>query len=175
MRQFLCLAAGLMSLCAALTPTPAAAQLQCLSPAERAAFDVQALRSELMVLATGCGDDQSYNAFIIRYKPALQANEREIVAWFRHRFGRRGQHEHDRFVTELANAQASSASRLGSEFCPRNGQIFHEAMALTSSGELPPFAAGQNLFPRSLDVCPVEVAQARMPVAHRRRAAARRR
>lgn len=171
MRRFLCLTAGLLTL-GALAPVAATADMRCLSPAERAAFDVQALRSELMVLATGCGDDQPYNAFITRYKPELQTNERDMDTWFRHRYGRRAQQEHDRFVTELANAQAEHASHLGSEFCPRNGQIFAEAMALTGAGELAPFAAGQALFPPSMDVCPVEVAQA--PAAEPRRARRRR-
>lgn len=143
----------------------AQAQMQCLSPAQRAMFHVQALRSELMVLATGCGDDHSYNAFIQRYKPALLANEHDIDAYFRHRYGRRGQTEHDTFVTALANAEASHASRLGSEFCPRNGQIFQEVMALESTSQLPPFAAGQALFPESMDVCPTEVAEE--PARHR--------
>lgn len=159
MRRFVRhLTAGLLAL-ATLT-AQADAQLQCLSPAERTAFDVQALRSELMVLAVGCGDDRPYNAFIERYKPELMVNEHAIDSYFQEKFGRRGQQEHDRFVTDLANAQASSGSRLGSEFCPRNGQIFHEAMALRSPDELRPFAAGQALFPQSLDVCPVEVARA---------------
>jgi len=163
------LTAGLLALSTLTTmPAPADAGLQCLSPAQRAMFDVQALRSELMVLAVGCSADQPYNAFIERYKPELMANEHAIDAYFRAKFGRRGQQEHDRFVTDLANAQASRGSQLGSEFCPRNGQIFHEAMALRVGTELPPFAAGQALFPRSLDVCPVEVARApaRKPVAH---------
>lgn len=135
------------------------AQLQCLSPGERVTFDLQALRSELMVLATGCGDVRPYNAFIERYRPELMENEQAISSYFRHKYGRRGRQEHDSFVTALANAQADQASRLGSEFCPRNGQIFQEAMALHSGGELRPFAAGQALFPRSMDICPVEVAQ----------------
>lgn len=157
MRRFAFLATGLLAL-GTLT-VQAEAQMQCLSPTQRAMFDVQALRSELMVLATGCGDDQPYNAFIERFKPALMANEHAIDAYFRQRYGRRGQSEHDTFVTSLANAQASRASRLGSEFCPRNGQIFHEVMALDTSSQLSPFAAGQAVFPASLDVCQVEVAQ----------------
>ncbi len=160
MRRFLCqMTAGILAL-STLGAQQAVAQLQCLSSQERAAFEVQALRSELMVLATGCGDDHSYNAFITRYRPELMANEHDIGAWFKRAFGRRGQQEHDRFVTELANAQASNGSHLGSEFCPRNGQIFSQALALRQSSELNAFAAGQNLFPRSLEVCPVEVAQA---------------
>lgn len=161
MRRFTVLAAGLLAL-ATLT-VRAEAQMQCLSPTQRSMFAVQALRSELMVLATGChGDDHSYNAFIERYRPELLANERAIDAYFRQRYGRRGQSEHDSFVTSLANAQASRAVKLGSEFCPRDGQIFQEVMALESSTQLPPFAAGQALFPASMDVCPVEVAQAPM-------------
>ena len=137
----------------------AAAQLHCMSPSERAAFDVQALRSEMMVLATGCSDDTQYNAFITRYKPELQANERDINAWFKKKFGSRGQTEHDRFVTDLANAQSSAGTKLGSDFCPHNAMIFQEVMALQNAGELPPFAAGQNLVPTSLDVCAEETAQ----------------
>lgn len=161
MHRFAYLATGLLAL-GALT-VQANAQMQCLSPSQRAMFDVQALRSELMVLATGCnGDDHAYNAFIERYKPALMANEHEIDAYFRHRYGRRGQSEHDSFVTNLANDQAARASQLGSEFCPRNGEIFHEVMALDHSGQLPSFAAGQALFPDSMGVCSTEVAEERM-------------
>lgn len=160
MRRFLCQLSAAVAVLGVLTPTLASAQLQCLSSAQRATFDVQALRSELMVLATGCGDDRAYNEFINRYKPELLANEKEIDAWFKHRYGRRGQQEHDRFVTELANEHASIGSRLGSEFCPRNGQIFGQALALQSPSQLASFAAGQALFPRSMDLCPVEVAQA---------------
>ncbi|MGA3398584.1 MAG: hypothetical protein ABSC95_05135 [Acetobacteraceae bacterium] len=142
---------------------PAAAQLHCMSPAERAAFDVQALRSEMMVLATGCADDTQYNAFITRYRPELQANERDIDAWFKRKFGKRAQSEHDRFVTDLANAQSSAGTKLGSDFCPHNAMIFQGVMALQDAGELPPFAAGQNLVPASLDVCAEETAQAEPP------------
>ena len=162
MRRFVRpLAVGLLALGSLATLTAQAdAQLLCLPPAERTAFDVLALRSELMVLAVGCGDSHPYNAFIARYKPELLENEHAISSYFQAKFGRRGQQEHDRFVTDLANAQASSGSRLGSEFCPRNGQIFQEAMALRSPDELRPFAAGQALFPDSLDVCPTAVAPA---------------
>lgn len=157
------LSAGLVALgmlSALSVQAEAQTHLACLSSGERATFDLQALRSELMVLATGCGDDHSYNAFITRYKPELLENEHAISSYFRMKYGRRGQTEHDRFVTDLANAQASRASRMGSEFCPRNGMIFKEVMALQSADQLRPFAAGQSLFPVSLDVCPVEVAEA---------------
>ena len=151
-----------------LLAQPAWADPQCLPPAARAVFNVEALRSEMMVLATGCSDDTAYNAFIERYQPALQANEREIDAWFKRNFGRLGQSEHDRFVTDLANAQSSDGTRLGSDFCPHNGVIFHEVMALPDAGDLAPFAAGKNLVPAALDLCAEEAHEAaKKPVARR--------
>lgn len=159
---------ALLSLAVAgsLISQQASAQLQCLSPAERATMDVQALRSEMMVLATGCADDTQYNAFVERYRAALQANEHEIDAWFKRHYGRGAQAAHDRFVTELANELSSEGSHLGSDFCPRNGLIFHQAMALQGEAQLASFAAGQNLIPPMLDVCPVEVAQAPHATKH---------
>jgi hypothetical protein len=129
------------------------AQPQCSSMADQSTFEVQALRSELMVLATGCHDDESYNAFIRRYQSDLQGNERAIDAYFKHRYGRSAQTEHDRFVTDLANAISRQGSDLGGDFCPRNGLIFNEVLALESSSELADFAAGKNLIPTSVSVC----------------------
>jgi hypothetical protein len=43
---------------------------------------------------------------------------------------------------------------LGSDFCDRNGMIFTEVMALRSASELPAYAAGKDLVPATLDICP---------------------
>lgn len=136
-----------------LSTQPVLAARQCASLADQSAFEVQALRSELMVLATGCHDDDQYNAFIRRFQPDLQANEKLINTYFQHRYGRAGQTEHDRFVTELANAVSRRGSDLGGDFCPRNGMVFHEVLALDSSAELADFAAGKNLVPPSIEIC----------------------
>lgn len=136
-----------------LSAQPVLAAQQCSSLTDQSAFEVQALRSELMVLATGCHEDERYNAFIRRYQPDLQANERIIDAYFKHRYGRSGQTEHDRFVTELANAMSRQGSDLGGDFCPRNGMMFNEVLALPSSSALPEYAAGKELVPTSVNVC----------------------
>lgn len=132
---------------------PVLAARQCTSLADQSTFEVQALRSELMVLATGCHDDEQYNAFIRRYQTDLQANEKQINAYFQHRYGRSAQTEHDRFVTDLANAVSRRGSDLGGDFCPRNGLIFNEVLALNSANELTDFAAGKNLVPASMEIC----------------------
>jgi hypothetical protein len=136
-----------------LSAQPVLAERQCTSLADQSAFEVQALRSELMVLATGCHDDDRYNAFIRRFQPDLQGNERAINAYFQHRYGRAAQTEHDRFVTDLANAISHQGSDLGGDFCPRNGMIFNEVLALQSATQLADFAAGKDLVPASIEIC----------------------
>jgi hypothetical protein len=149
MRRFVSAVAALTMLSA----QPVLAERQCSSVIDQSAFEVQALRSELMVLATGCHDDEQYNAFIHRYQGDLQTNERTIISYFQHRYGKAGQTEHDRFVTDLANAISHQGSNLGGDFCPRNGLIFNEVLALQSSTELTDFAAGKDLVPSSVPIC----------------------
>jgi hypothetical protein len=149
MRRFVSAVAALTILSA----QPVLAEQQCSSISDQSAFEVQALRSELMVLATGCHDDGQYNAFIRRYQADLQANERSINAYFQHRYGKAAQFEHDRFVTDLANAISRQGSDLGGDFCPRNGLIFNEVLALPSASELTEFAAGKDLVPGSVQIC----------------------
>ncbi|PPQ36977.1 hypothetical protein CCS01_03955 [Rhodopila globiformis] len=147
------------------------AERQCASLSDQSAFELQALRSELMVLATGCHEDARYNAFIRRYQPDLQANERMISSYFRHRYGRAGQTEHDRFVTELANAMSRQGSDMGADFCPHNGMMFNEVLALQSSAELQDYVAGKNLIPASIEVCTPMTASA--ATVHREKARGR--
>jgi hypothetical protein len=156
MRRIVSAVAGLTLLSA----QPVMAQRQCSSVSEQSTFEIQALRSELMVLATGCHDDDRYNAFIRRYQTDLQANERAIDAYFQHRYGKTAQTQHDRFVTELANAISRQGTELGGDFCPRNGLIFNEVLALQSAEELTAFAAGKDLVPTSLPICTPAITEA---------------
>jgi hypothetical protein len=142
-----------------LVSQQAQAQLDCLQPHERSLVEVAALRSQLMVLATGCRQDERYNSFVRRYQSDLMGNERAVGDMFKRLYGKRGQTEHDRFTTDLANGESSAGMRLGSDFCDRNSLIFTEVMALRSAADLPAYAAGKDLVPTSLDMCP-QVAQA---------------
>lgn len=139
---------------AMLAAQSAFAARHCDSVADQSAFEVQALRTELSVLAMGChNEDDRYNAFMRRYQPDLMANERSVDAWFKHRYGKSAQTEHDRFVTDLANALSRQSSELGGDFCPRNGMMFSEVLALQTPAQLPEFAAGKDLIPASVEVC----------------------
>lgn len=163
---------GLAALCG-LAVQPALAQRHCASHAEMSAFEIMALRSELMVLATGCNEDGRYNAFIRRFQPDLQANERAINTYFKKHYGRSAQHEQDRFVTDMANARSRLGTQIGSDFCPRNGLIFAEVMALRNAGELAEFAAAKDLVPANMGVCQ-QVASAPQPASSGKTASVKR-
>ena len=81
---------------------------------------------------------------------------------FKRKYGRRGQQEHDRFTTDLANAESTAGLKLGTDFCAHNGMLFHEVLSLRSPAELASYAAGKDLVPASMAVCE-EVAEARTP------------
>ena len=142
-----------------LAAQQAHAELECLQPQERSVVEVAALRSELMVLATGCRQDDRYNAFVRRFQPDLMGNERAVGDVFKRMYGKRAQQEHDRFTTDLANGESSAGMKLGSDFCERNSILFAEVMALRSANDLPAYAAGKDLVPATVDICP-QVAQA---------------
>ena len=113
-----------------------------------------------MVLATGCHQDDRYNAFIRKYQADLMGNEKAVGDVFKRMYGKRAQQEHDRFTTDLANGESSAGMHLGTDFCDRNSLLFTEVMALRSA--LPTcraYAAGKDLVPATVDVCP-QVAQA---------------
>jgi len=158
------LLSGLAAVCL-LSAQQAAAQQQCEAPTDQAIFEIQALKSELMVLATSCHSDAQYNAFVSRYQADLGANERAFDEYFKRRYGKQGQREHDSYITSLANAQSDGGMRLGSDFCPRNTAIFDEVLSLRSPADLPVYAAGKDLVPASLGACaaqpPTRVVKAR--------------
>ena len=143
-----------------LAAQQAQADLRCLTPAERGVVQVAALRSELMVLATGCHDDTAYNAFVRKYQAALMSNETAVGDMLKRQYGKRAQTEHDRFTTEMANAESDRGLRLGGDFCDHDGMLFGEVMALPGPQDLAAYAAGKDLVPASLGTCPEEVAQA---------------
>ena len=151
------LSSALAAACLLAIPQ-AHAELECLQPQERSVVEVAALRSELMVLATGCRQGDRYNAFIRKFQPDLMGNEKAVADVFKRMYGKRAQQEHDRFTTDLANGESSAGMHLGTDFCDRNGMLFTEVMALRSASDLPANAAGKDLVPATVDLCP-QVAQ----------------
>jgi hypothetical protein len=134
---------------------PASALPRCATEADQTVFELEALKTELMVVATTCKLEERYNNFIQRYQPALTQNGRAFGQYFArtHGNGRPGHRQNDIYITNLANARASAAQQLGGDFCPRNSGLFEEVMALSGPSDLPAYAAGKNLLSDGVTAC----------------------
>ena len=125
------LAAGLA---AVIASGPAMAQT-CLRPAEKAAFDVRALQSQLMVAALLCKEDEQYNNFVRQQQGPLSQAWDGMSSYYRRANGSVGVRSRDNFVTELANVQQMDSGRQGSNFCRNVAPLFAAAMAAPKSTE----------------------------------------
>ncbi len=132
-----CLAAGL------LVSQMAFAQ-SCARPADKTAFDVAGLKSQLMVTAITCEATDKYNSFITRYRPNLVAQEKVLTSYFSRNFGRRAQAQHDDYITSLANSESENGLKAGTAFCNQNMAMFDQVMALHSGDELADFASNHS-------------------------------
>ncbi len=126
-----------------LTSHMAAAQ-NCARPADKTAFDVAGLKSQLMVTAITCEATERYNSFIARFRPNLLAQEKVVNAYFARNFGKRATSEHDGYVTSLANSQSENGLKMGTAFCNQNIGMFDEVMALRDGAALPDYATSKN-------------------------------
>jgi glutathione S-transferase len=156
--QGACLLAALGLLAA---PAAALAAPRCANEAEQSVFEVEALKSELMVVGITCQQEERYNDFVRRYQPRLAENYRAFEQHFNRARGRAGKTATDAYVTNLAQTRGFEAQKLGSDFCPRNTGLFDEVMALPSAAELPAYAAGKDLIPESLGACQTTAAPTR--------------
>jgi hypothetical protein len=127
----------------------------CARPPELDAFEVAGLKSQLMVTALSCDSQGKYDAFIRRYRGDLLGDEKSIDAFFTRAYGRRGQAEHDAFVTQLANMQSDLRNKSGDQFCHLNEALIDQALALKSGTDLPAFAASKPIQQSlALEECP---------------------
>jgi hypothetical protein len=146
----------------AMLGSPAIAAQSCTSEADQSAYEVLSLRTQMILLATKCGRDQDYNKnFVVRFQPALQANERAVLTYFRKIYGGGGQGRKDTFATELVNVMSQQANAQGAEFCGRAGLIINEMNALRSMDELSAYAAVKDLAPVGTSMCPTAAAPRR--------------
>lgn len=145
--------ASLLAAASLLLASAAPAWARCASEAEQSVFEVEALKSELMVVGITCQQEDKYNAFMQRYQPKMVENYRAFEQHFARTRGRAGKGATDAYVTNLAQTRGFEAQKLGSDFCPRNGGLFDEVMALPGAEVLPAYAAGKDLIPESLGSC----------------------
>jgi hypothetical protein len=134
---------------------PATLAAPCVRSMEKEAFDVAALKSELMVVAIACQAQDRYNSFMLRFRRDLQSDERAVNNYFARAAGRRAQQEHDAYKTNLANSQSQDGVRQGTLFCSQRLPMFDEVMALKDNKGLSAYAESKGLVqPIDLTECP---------------------
>ena len=126
----------------------------CARPPDKTAFDVAGLKSQLMVTALACDVRERYNDFVLRFQPELMQQERALNAYFSRSFGRRGQQEHDNYITSLANTQSEAGIKLGTLFCKDSVGLFDTVLALPQGATVASFATDREFDqPITLVVC----------------------
>lgn len=119
---------------AMLMPTIASAA--CVQPAEKTAFDIRALQSQLMVAALSCGQQDDYNTFVRKFQNELGTAFRGVASHFRRTTGAQHQRQLDQYITALANGQSQLSIARGSFFCREQTPLFQAALAASTSAEL---------------------------------------
>jgi hypothetical protein len=133
----------------------------CANAREKAAFDLRALQTHLMVGALSCGMHDRYNAFVTRFQSDLARAHRNLTGYFNRVHGRTAQRELNQYLTALANAQSQEGIRQGSFFCGRIGPLFDQVMG-GDNAELTALSASVSL-PQAYPVRPCDVRTADTP------------
>ena len=136
------------------------------------AFNVTGLKSELMVTALSCNEQDRYNAFIAKFHPDLIAEESVLNRYFSRAFGRGAQKAHDDYITQLANVQADKGLQAGVAFCQQRMSMFDEVSALDNASDLDGYAHGKEIVqPADFQTCSAPSSPGR--AAHIRRVSAK--
>jgi hypothetical protein len=140
----------------------------CARPPDKVAFDIAGLKSQLMVTALACDVRDRYNSFVLRFQPELMRQEHALVAYFSRSFGRRGQQEHDDYITSLANSQSEAGIKQGTLLCKQTVGLFDAVLALPPGATLASFAADREFDqPIAVQVCSAPVTRTAQSQQHR--------
>lgn len=132
----------------------ARAASQCGMSPMRQAFDVEGLKSELMVTALSCHQQDRYNAFVGKFRSDLTEQERALDAYFASSYGRGAQREHDDYITQLANVQSERGLKAGTQFCDQRVSMFDEVLALDNASDLGSYAEAKDIVqPAVYETC----------------------
>jgi hypothetical protein len=134
---------------------PGAAIAACLQPAEKTAFDVRALQSQLMVVALTCQQQDDYNNFVRRHMNELNNAQRGVTNYHRRVHGAQHQRQLDLYITNLANSQMQAGITRGSFFCREQAPLFQMAMQANTREELANLAVQREIpQPLGAEACP---------------------
>ena len=121
--------------------------LACVFDADRAAFDIEGLKSQMMVTAVTCHQNDGYNAFLNRYRPQVADAEQTLEAYFRRSYGAKtGPKTYDEYMTQLADNQEQYALKAGTAYCDNLTLMSDEVMSLHTGSELHDYSNAKQLY-----------------------------
>lgn len=105
----------------------------CDDKADKAAFHVRSLQTELMVAALTCGARYEYNVFVNKFQKTLIDQGRALKRQFRNTLGGAGERELNAYVTAVANRASERSIHSRDAYCTQAGRTFAalEAMSPT--------------------------------------------
>ena len=121
------------------TRAPVMAVPSCQFETDRTAFDIEGLKSQLMVTALACKQQDKYNSFMSRYQPDVARQEQNLAAYFKRSYGKGYQKAYDEYITNLADVQEQDGLKAGTALCDNLPAMFDEVMSLHDSSELHDF------------------------------------
>ncbi len=126
----------------------------CEFEADRTAFDIEGLKSQLMLTALACKKQDRYNEFMSRYKPQVASAEAGLATYFKRSYGRQGQTQYDVYITNLADEQEKDGLKSGTAYCENLEVMFDEVMSLHNASELHDFTNAKTIVqPITFETC----------------------
>lgn len=152
-----------------------AASATCSNSPSHEAFNIEGLKSELMVTALSCHAQDQYNAFMGQFRPIISTQESKLKNYFRSNYGRRSQKAaqkaYDDYITQLANVQSSQGLKAGTIFCLQRMDMFNELKPLKTASELSQYAEAKDIIqPTSYEICKAPSTGKKNKVVKKRRA-----
>jgi hypothetical protein len=150
-RRFFCASSFAIAMIACAGTT-----LACISQRERQAYEVYALRTDVLVGAQSCRMTDRFNVFATKFTRELTVEGRELRAFYKKTYGKGGDSRLDDFVTQLANSSFVEGSSGGGNLCVTTTALFDDVMAVPV-GQLAVFSRTHHArgLP-DMDVCAVK-------------------
>ncbi len=128
--------------------------LSCVFDQDRSAFDIEGLKSQMMVTAITCHNQDKYNAFLERYRPEVADAEQILQGYFKRSYGKAGAKNYDEYMTQLADNQEQVTLKAGTAYCENLNEMYDEVMSLHDGTELHDYSNAKQLYqPATFETC----------------------
>ena len=96
---------------------------------EKAALDVRALQTQLMVAALSCGEQARYNEFMKKFGKQLSMQGDDLKHYFSRVYSTDSERQKNSFITKLANTSSQlSLKEDEDEFCETASAMFDDVI-----------------------------------------------